>query len=73
MEYELPTQETEVLHSVRTFAAANPAFTEASIRWLVFRYKEQLLTEKAIAYIGGKMIIFGNRFAYVIKEGRLAA
>ena len=73
MESEIPTQETEILHSVRTFAAANPAFTEASIRWLVFRFKDELLAEKAIAFTGKKLVIIGNRFAEIIKEGRLAA
>ena len=60
MQSELPPQETEVLHSVRTFAAANPAFTEPGIRWVVFQHKDLLLAEKAIAYIGGKLVIFGN-------------
>jgi len=73
MESEAPNQEAEVLHSVRTFAAANPAFTEASIRWLIFRFKEELLAEDAIGFTGKKLIIFGNRFTNTIKEGRLAA
>ena len=73
MESELPPRETEVLHSVRTFAVANPVFTEASIRWFVFRFKDELLAEKAIAYIGKKLVIFGNRFPDVIREGRLAS
>ena len=73
MEPEALNHEVEVLHSVRTFAAANPAFTEASIRWLVFRFKDKLLAENAIAFAGKKLVIIGNRFADVIKEGRLAA
>ena len=72
MKSEIVNQASDILHSVRSFSAANPAFSEASIRWLVFRFKDELLAEKAIAFTGKKLIIVGNRFADVIKEGRLA-
>jgi hypothetical protein len=71
VEIDTPTPGTEVLHSVRTFAAANPAFTEASIRWLIFRFKDQLLAEKAITFAGRKLVIVGSKFVEVIKDGRL--
>lgn len=73
MEPEASNPEADVLHSVKTFAAANPAFTEPSIRWLIFRFKNELLEQGAITYAGNKLIIVGNKFAGVIKEGRLAA
>ena len=73
MKSEVSNQETDVLHSVRSFSVAHPAFSEASIRCLVFRFKDELLAEKAIAFTGKKLVIFGNRLTDVIKEGRLAA
>jgi hypothetical protein len=73
MKSEVSNQETDVLHSVRSFSVTHPAFSEDSIRWLVFRFKEKLLAEKAIAFTGKKLVIFGNRFIEVIKEGGLVA
>ena len=73
MDHKNVEQAEEAFHSVKTYAAANPAFTEASLRWLVFCYKDLLLEEGAISFVGKKLIISDKEFPRVIKEGRLAA
>ena len=59
------------IHSVQSFAASVPAFTEVSIRWTIFRYKSTLIDEGAIFYVGKKLLIDRDRFIDVLKDGRL--
>ncbi len=60
------------IHSVQSFAASVPAFTEASIRWTIFQHKSKLIELGAIFFVGKKLLIDSDRYIDVLKEGELA-
>ena len=51
----------ENLRTVRQVAEANPAFSEASLRWLIFRAKQNGL-ETALVRVGRRVLIDVERF-----------
>ena len=61
-----------VLHSVDTFSEAHPAFSPGGTRWLIFRFKEDLLEAGAISYIGKKLVINDQKMVDLITTGGLA-
>ena len=59
----------EDLRSVRQIAEANPAFSEASLRWLIFKAKDNGL-EDAIIKVGRRVLIDIRRFDDWIESKR---
>ncbi len=54
---------TRTLHTVPQFAKKNPAFTEASIRWLIFNEGSNGLKDAAaIVRIGRRVLIDEDRW-----------
>ena len=72
MATENPIYKSGDIHSVQSFAAREPAFTEASIRWTIFRHKLELIELGAIFFVGKKLLIDRDRYIEVLKAGRLA-
>lgn len=64
------------LRSVRQIAERNPAFSEASLRWLIFRAGQNGL-DRALVRIGRRVLIDEPRFNDWIEtqrqKGRVAA
>lgn len=51
------------LYTIRQFAESNPAFSEASLRWQVFKSSENgLLKSGAIIRNGRRILIDGEKF-----------
>jgi len=73
MNPEISESNPVVLHSVDTFSEAHPAFSPGGTRWLIFRFKEELLEAGAIAYIGKKLVINDHKMVDLITTGGLAA
>jgi len=73
MDSEISESIPVVLHSVDSFSEAHPAFSRGGTRWLIFRFKEELLEAKAIAYIGKKLVINDQKMVDIITTGGLAA
>ena len=44
-------------HSLKTFVDTEEAYTEGSVRWIVFQHKETLIRKGAIYFVGRKMVI----------------
>ncbi len=59
-------------HSLKTFVDTEKAYTEGSVRWIVFRHKEALLRKGAIYFVGRKMVIDSPRFIACMKRGLAA-
>ena len=59
----------EHLRSVRQLAEANPAFTEASIHWLVFNAKDNGFDE-VIVRVGRRVLLDIDRFNKWLEERR---
>ena len=57
------------IHTVQSFADAEPAFNEGGIRWTIFQFKDKLIEAGAIFYLGRKLLIDRDRFIACIKEG----
>ena len=74
MESENSELKSGDLHSVKSYAASRPAYEgrQGGVRWVIFRHKDELIEEGAIVYVGGKLIIVGEKFDACIKEGRFA-
>lgn len=60
------------IHTVRTFAVAEPAFSEGGIRWMIFRNKDKLVEAGAIFYSGKKLLIDRDRYIEFLKSGNAA-
>ena len=73
MNPEISESNPVVFHSVNTFSDAHPAFSPGGTRWLIFRFKEELLEAGAIAYIGKKLVIVDHKMVELITNGGLAA
>ncbi len=59
------------IHTIRSFAATEPAFNEGGLRWIVFRHKTQLVDEGAIFFVGKRLFINRDQFIDVLKTGSL--
>jgi hypothetical protein len=57
------------IHTVQSFADAEPAFNEGGIRWTIFQFKDKLIEAGAIFYLGRKLLIDRDRFIACMKEG----
>ncbi|MBT6457623.1 MAG: hypothetical protein HN936_18585 [Bacteroidetes bacterium] len=57
------------IHTVQSFADAEPAFNEGGIRWTVFQHKDKLIEAGAIFYNGRKLLIDRTRFIACLKKG----
>jgi hypothetical protein len=73
MSSEQPEPIPGKIHTVRSLAAAEPAFNEGGIRWTVFRYKSRLVEEGAIFFVGKKLFINRDRFINLMMTGSLAS
>ena len=58
------------LRSVRQVADANPAFSEASLRWMIFRAAENGFGE-VIVKLGGRVFLDVRRLDEWIESNRL--
>jgi hypothetical protein len=58
------------LHSVKSYAQANPAYTEAALRFFIFRNFDDLLKAGAISKRGRKLIIDDGPFTVALKGPR---
>ena len=47
----------------------NPAITKGGLDWVIFRQRDALLEERAIAYFGRKILIHENNFNQYILAG----
>lgn len=62
------------LYTVRQFADTNPAFSESSVRWLVFKAKANGLDESgAILRNGRRVLIDGDKFESWLKSRQAQA
>ena len=59
-------------HSLKTFVDTEEAYTEGSVRWIVFRHKEALLRKGAIYFVGRKIVIDSSKFIACMKGGLAA-
>jgi hypothetical protein len=59
------------LHSVKSYAAAEPAVSEGGLRWIIFQHKDELIEKGIIVYMGSKLIIVGDKMSRHIREGGL--
>jgi hypothetical protein len=73
MESQIDNSTPGAVHTVQTFAAAEPGFNEGGIRWMIFQHKSKLLEAGAIFFVGKKLLIDRDRFIGVLKDGRLAS
>jgi hypothetical protein len=51
------------------FLKRNPAFTKGGLDWVIFRQRDALLEERAIAYFGRKVLIHEENFNQYILAG----
>ena len=59
----------ERLYTIRQFAESVPAFSEASIRWMVFNSKSNGLADSgAILRNGRRVLIDGEKFSTWLKS-----
>ena len=63
---------SEPLYTVKQFPTVEPAFSEGSLRWLIFQNKEKLVDEGAIIFVGRKVLIDRPQFISTMKEGLVA-
>jgi len=57
------------LRSIRQFVEDNPAFTEGSVRWIVFNAKDNGLDDEgAIVRVGRRVFIDTDRFDRWLKR-----
>jgi len=55
------------IHTVQSFAASEPAFSEGGIRWTIFQFKDDLKAAGAIFYSGRKLMIDRDHFISFLK------
>ena len=60
------------LKSVRDISQANPAFTEPSLRWLIFNSKSNGLDE-ALVRVNRRVYIDTERFNEWLEQGRASS
>jgi hypothetical protein len=51
------------------FLKCNPAFTKGGLDWVIFRQRDALLQERAIAYFGRRVLIHEHNFNQYILAG----
>lgn len=56
------------LHTVKTFAAKHPAFTESALRFMIFRHFKQLQDSGAIFKMGRKVIVVEEEFIKLLPQ-----
>lgn len=59
------------LHSVKSFALANPAYTQSGLRFFIFSNYAELLKRGAIVKRGRKVIIDDVPFTAALKGPRI--
>jgi len=67
MQNERKNDPTGQIHSVQSFAATEPAFSEGGIRWTIFQFKDDLIAAGAIFYSGRKLMIDRGCFISFLK------
>ena len=60
----------ETLQSIEVFIKIHPSFSEGSLRWMIFRFREKLIADKAICYCGRRVLINPSNFFNFILEGK---
>ena len=58
---------TPRVYTVKQFSARNPAFSEGSLRWLLFNSRENKL-DAAVVRVGRRVLIDEDRFFAWIEE-----
>jgi hypothetical protein len=74
MVIQLATNDADInsapLKTKTQFLKCNPAFTKGGLDWVIFRQKDSLLKERAIAYFGRRILIHEQNFnQYVLAGG----
>lgn len=74
----MPDQDIPQLLTVRQFAAEHPAFTEGSLRWLIFKAgsdvscsggKDYQALNRALVRVGRRVLIDEKRFFDWVADG----
>ena len=60
---------TAPLKTKAQYLQSNPAITKGGLDWVIFRQRDALLKERAIAYFGRKILIHENNFNQYILAG----
>ncbi len=62
-------QTAEPLYTVKQFPEVEPAFSEGSLRWIIFQHKDKLIEKGALHYLGRKALLDRYPFISAVKEG----
>lgn len=60
-------------HSVKTFCIKHPAFTEPSVRWIIFKRGPELEKQGAIYHNGRRVVIIEQPFLDALRAPGKAA
>ena len=66
----LQKDHTDTLQSLKLFSETHPTFSEGSLRWIIFKFREKLISAQAICYCGSRVLIHPKNFQHFIMEGK---
>ena len=69
MENSTFIKKQSAIHTVQTLALSEPAFSEGSIRWTIYRFRDALMEYGAIFHCGRKLLIDRELYISFLKNG----